>query len=340
MRNESWPSAFTVPGAYVGAIDEWLSQEGYGASPTCRRIRAIERAESVGLAVAERLLAEAAHVSGNPLASLAIGQRVRWQHFGAMSHMLASARTLEEMLNGYVFYESLFYRSSIASVRRSGDGMELHWNGLEPSPHYARYAMSSFVAAIGIAGLPADAVLSISFPFDDSEFVDVYRRHLAGSEVRFGGDLGIAFRRSALQLAVRVRASAETRMRFVAEHLSPIGDPDLALRVYEEIVALLPRREASLRALSARLAMSPRTLQRRLAGMPDGFRGTLLSVRMHLAREYLLDESMSLSAASLMLGYSEQSAFQLAFRRCHGESPHQWRTSRKKGAISSSPYRP
>ena len=283
---------------------------------------------------AEKLLAEAARISGNPLAALAIGERVGWHHFGAMGHMLASARTLVEMLNGYVFYESLFYRSSIVNVRRSEDGMELYWNAIAPPPHYSRYAMSSVVAAVSNAGIPAGSVLSISFPFDDGEVIDVYRSHFAGAEVRFGGDLCIAFRRSALQLAIRVSATAETRMRFITENLAPIGDPDLALRVFEEVVALLPRREARLRTLSSRLAMSPRTLQRRLEAMPDGLRGIVLAVRMHLACEYLLDDSMSLSAVSLMLGYSEQSAFQLAFKRYHGESPHQWRV---RTAAASAP---
>jgi len=325
MKRGSWPATFIVSGAYLRAIDEWLSHGGFGASSTCQRIRAIKRDEFVGLRVAERLLAEAARVSGEPLAALAIGQWVDWQHLGALGHMLASARTLEEMLNSYVFYESLFYRSNIANVRRSPEVMELYWNGLPVPPHYSRYAMSSFVAGMRNAGLPADAVRSVSFPFDESAIADSYRGFLAGTEVHFGRDLGIAFRRSALQLATQVKASAEARTRFVAEHLSPIGDRDLALRVYEEIVASLPRREANLGTLANRLAMSPRTLQRRLAAMPDGLRGVVLAVRMHRACEYLLDESMSLSAASLMLGYSEQSAFQLAFKRYHGESPHQWR---------------
>lgn len=288
MPSGSWPAAFTVSGAYLRAIEEWLSRGGYGASRTCQRIRAIKRDESVGLRTAQRLLAEAAHISGRPLAALAIGRWVGWQHLGAMGHMLAGARTLEEMLSGYVFYESLFYRSNIANVRRTAEGLELYWNGLAIPPHYSRYAMSSFVAAVSNAGLPAESALSVSFPFDDSSLIDDYRD-------------------------------------FFAEHLSPIGDPELALRVYEEVVAALPRRQANLRTLSSRLALSPPTLQRGLAAMPDGLRGTVPAVRMHLACEHLSDESMSLSAASLVLGCSEQSAFQLAFRRYHGKSPHQWR---------------
>ncbi len=337
MTKGSWRATFTVSGAYLRAIDEWLSHGGFGASRTCQRIRAIKRDESVGLRLAERLLAEAANISGKPLAALEIGQFVSWRHLGAMGHMLASARTLEEMLNSYVFYESLFYRSNIANVRRSAEIVELYWNAVAVPPHYSRYAMSSFVAGVRNAGLPADSVCSVSFPFDDEAVVDVYRDFLSGTEVHFGRDLGIAFRRSALQLATHIQASAETRARFVARHLLPIGDPDFALRVYEEIVASLPRREANLRTLSSRLAVSPRTLQRRLAAMSDGFRGTVLAVRMHLACEYLLDESMSLSAASLMLGYSEQSAFQLAFKRYHGESPHQWRLRAARSRDSQYP---
>jgi AraC-like DNA-binding protein len=43
--------------------------------------------------------------------------------------------------------------------------------------------------------------------------------------------------------------------------------------------------------------------------------------REALAREYLADRALSLSAIALLLGFSEQSAFQRAFRRWTGETP-------------------
>jgi AraC-like DNA-binding protein len=50
---------------------------------------------------------------------------------------------------------------------------------------------------------------------------------------------------------------------------------------------------------------------------------------MHLACQYLEDEGMNLLAASLLLGYSEQSAFQLAFKRYYGMSPGVWRRKKR-----------
>jgi len=322
---------FAVSGAYMAAIEEWLSQHGYGRSGLCQRIRRLHRDEQVAVEEAVQLLAEAARISGQPLAALAIGQCIGGQHLGVMGHALANVRTLEEMLSSYVFYERLFYGSNLASVRRSDEGMELYWSVPAVPPHYARYAMSSFVAVVRNAGLPARTIYRVSFPFEDRANLEFYLALLGDMQVKFRARLGVAFTRASLQLATRVVASTETRERFVAVHLAPLDDGELAQRLYDEILAALPRGDANLRVLSQRLAMSPRTLQRRLAGLSDGLRGLVLALRMHLACVYLQDPSLTLSAVSLLLGYSEQSAFQLAFKRYHGETPGRWRHRSVRG---------
>jgi AraC-like DNA-binding protein len=45
-----------------------------------------------------------------------------------------------------------------------------------------------------------------------------------------------------------------------------------------------------------------------------------------LAQQYLTDENLSLHEISLLLGYSEQSAFQRAFKQWTRQTPQQWRS--------------
>ena len=44
-----------------------------------------------------------------------------------------------------------------------------------------------------------------------------------------------------------------------------------------------------------------------------------------MAQEYLRDPHLSLQEIALLLGYSEQSAFQRAFKQWLQQTPQQWR---------------
>lgn len=313
-----------VSGVFVAVIDEWLCRAGYGASPLCFAIRRIKPDQSVDIPTVDGFLKEAVEISGERLAPLMIGQSIGRKHLGAIGHMLASAQTLEGMLNGYIFYESLFYGVNIANVRRSAKGMELYW-GVDSVPeYYACFAMSSFVAITRQVGIRNNAVASVSFPFDDRQYQERYCKEMGIDQVVFGRDLGLLFRREALQLTLQSEAG-NPKIALVKEILPEIANLDFVQQLYDEVVSALPHKQATLKSIARKMVVSERTLQRRLQNSDDGLRGVVSRIRMHLARRYLQDKGMNLVAVSLLLGYSEQSAFQLAFKRYHGMSPGKWR---------------
>jgi AraC-like DNA-binding protein len=71
--------------------------------------------------------------------------------------------------------------------------------------------------------------------------------------------------------------------------------------------------------------MSVRTLQRRLVDSGTTFHKVSDAVLARLAAGYLTDPSVSVSEVAFLLGFSEQSAFNRAFRRWTGDSPGRWR---------------
>ena len=81
---------------------------------------------------------------------------------------------------------------------------------------------------------------------------------------------------------------------------------------------------ASCRAL-IKLAMSVRTLQRRLGQQGLSFQRLLDRTREELARSYLLDPALSMVEITMLLGFAEQSSFNRAFRQWAGISPGRWR---------------
>ena len=96
-------------------------------------------------------------------------------------------------------------------------------------------------------------------------------------------------------------------------------------RVRGALLELLPSGSSSLSAVSRKLAVSTRTLQRRLRGEGRSFQLVLDSTRQELARHYLASSSMSGAEISFLLGFEDPNSFFRAFHAWTGETPEQAR---------------
>jgi AraC-like DNA-binding protein len=95
--------------------------------------------------------------------------------------------------------------------------------------------------------------------------------------------------------------------------------------VSREIIRLSTDEAPSMEAVAASLAISPRTLRRRLTEEGYSFQEVKSFAREKRARYYLSHTSLSLSEIAFELGYSELSAFSRAFRTWTGETPQVYR---------------
>ena len=96
-------------------------------------------------------------------------------------------------------------------------------------------------------------------------------------------------------------------------------------RVRAVIYDHLPTGEASLENVAAALAMSPRSLTRKLAEKGLAFKTLLADIRRELAEKYIADRSLTITEISFLLGFSETSSFSRAFRGWTGHSPRAFR---------------
>jgi len=150
---------------------------------------------------------------------------------------------------------------------------------------------------------------------------------------------------------VRFGAAAD-RLCFSAEQWNaPTENPDAALaRVLEEharilaqrlpqaavgftadvqkTIAAAPPEAGSAEDVARALNVSVRTLQRKLVATGTTFREVSERVRGRLAEGYLTDPEVSIAEVAFLLGFSDQSSFNRAFRRWTGESPGRWRRGR------------
>lgn len=77
--------------------------------------------------------------------------------------------------------------------------------------------------------------------------------------------------------------------------------------------------------VASKLAMSPRTLQRRLEEHGTDFRRVAEDTRRRFAINYLRDPKHTLTEIAYLLGYSEVSAFNRAFKRWTASTPSDYR---------------
>ncbi len=92
-------------------------------------------------------------------------------------------------------------------------------------------------------------------------------------------------------------------------------------RVRSVLLELLPVGRSTMTDVASELAMSTRTLHRRLAGEDTTYQRVLDQTREDLARHYLRDANLSAPEISFLLGYEETSSFYRAFHNWTGETP-------------------
>ena len=93
--------------------------------------------------------------------------------------------------------------------------------------------------------------------------------------------------------------------------------------VENAIVPLLPHGKAHAAEIARKLGLSQRTTARRLSSEGLSFSQVLEDLRNDLAKQYLLDEGLSISRIAWLLGYQEVSAFTHAFKRWTGKTPRE-----------------
>jgi AraC-like DNA-binding protein len=79
--------------------------------------------------------------------------------------------------------------------------------------------------------------------------------------------------------------------------------------------------------VAARLGMHPKALARQLNELDTSYRDLLEHVRREYAERFLVKKELSVARVALMLGYSEKSAFNRAFKRWSGRSPADYRNT-------------
>lgn len=110
---------------------------------------------------------------------------------------------------------------------------------------------------------------------------------------------------------------------------SALGELQARSSIREQAKLVVKRSLASgrpeLSDVAYHLAMSERTLQRRITEDGTTFRDLVVEARQELGRKLLSDPSVDIDEVACLLGYQDTSSFYRAFREWEGVTPSQWR---------------
>ena len=281
------------------------------------------------------LFRSALTLTGRRDLGLEFGREVRPDAFDALGYALMTCRDLGEAIALVPLYGRVMFDPGYSETRFSVEDSHarLAWVVLPAAP-YSELLAESLIASwfklgcwIAGAELPLREVRFLHpAPEDTVPFARFF-----GCPVRFGCDENaLLFESDHLQRPLaQADAALNLLMRDEARRIIDLrqAEEGIAGQVRQLLLRLLPQCEATLQHVAARLNVTPRSLQRRLAAAGPPFHALLAEARRNLALLYLRDPALSVLDVALLLGYAEQSSFTRAFRAAFGVAPSVWRAS-------------
>lgn len=275
-----------------------------------------------------------------PRAALQLAASIPAGAFGVVEYLCRSAPDLGEalrqwcrflnLLNGAVRVE-LVVEGDVASVRVVGELAER-----APASHELCFALLARHAR-SLCG-PGLKLGEVCFAHPEPPGGARAYRDAFGAPVHFGAErTELVLPRESLALPL---TSADPQLAAILErHASALQAPlqtapPLTAQVQALVREGLRTESAEVERIAAKLALTARSLQRRLRDEGTTFQAVREGVRRELASRYL-DGDLSFAEISFLLGFSEPSAFFRAFKRWTGATPEASRAARRAAQVSA-----
>jgi AraC-like DNA-binding protein len=162
-------------------------------------------------------------------------------------------------------------------------------------------------------------------------------RTFIGVDIEFGANADeIWFPRPIALLPVvgRDEYLNELLRRYAEEALArkPQARPTVRSQAEDVLSKLLPHGRATASEVARKLAMSSRTLSRKLGEEGTSIGEVLDELRAALAKRYLHDATLPVSEIAWLLGYREVSSLTHAFKRWTGTTPRRFRSGQLRAS--------
>lgn len=331
----------SVSVAYLQGLLDYLTRQGLDAGALLERVQLspqvlMQRDQRIAASAYLELLGLGVQLSGDDCLGLHLGEAVRPGYYGVLGYLIMSCATLADALHRQARYAAL-----VGNLGQVDLADEPPRAGVEPQVAHSwqpllaqqqRQLSEETLAAWVTFGHwisgqdipPTEVRFQHAAPADVSEHQRIFR-----CPVLFGqADNALVFPKRLLALPLG-QADAQVRLMLDAYADRLLGEIRQGHSVLDrarlELARQLPEAGADLPQIAARLALSPRTLQRRLREAGLSFNQLLDETRQQLVLHYLRDPALELAEIAFLVGFSEPGSLARAFRRWTGQSPGEYR---------------
>lgn len=279
-----------------------------------------------------QLLEEAARATADDCFGLHFGERYNPKNIGPLVYAVLNSRTIVAGIANVERYLRVFNQAA-----KWGFAVKGNWGYIRflltdldieaPRQHNEctmAVALNTLRIMVGSQWTPQEVQFAHEAPHKISE-----HRRVFGTPVSFGCETN-AFVVEREFVEREVPAADPRLYRILKRYLDgvlkemPREDSFLA-SLRKSIAESMRDGDPKLARVSKRIAMSPRTLQRRLKDYGVDYKKLTDDTRRRFATNYLKDRKNTLTEIAFLLGYSEVSAFNRAFKRWTGSTPLDYR---------------
>ncbi len=291
------------------------------------------------------VLAKAEALSGRPEIGLLCGEQIRPTALMDVGHALLCCATLRQAILTNIRYQPLTQQLGRTSLIVNGEQAWLKWQPKSENPEYGRRITDAVMA--GYAGFGRwlswvhdKKINAVHFRHAKPSYADLYAR-IFDCPVLFGQkDNALLIDLETIeallpQANAGVLAEICARLDIKLAKLEHTGSfSELVTKILRMGVLQKGREDGpfDLTQTARNIGVSPRSLRRALAEEGTSFRALLQQIRRNLC-ENLLAENMPLGQIAESLGYSQQSAFNRAFKAWYGATPKAHVKAHKTAAL-------
>ena len=326
----------TVQAWVLPYVIRWVESQGIDTAPI-RRLPHLDNVSDpdarVPEATAEAAWRLAAKLTQDPAIGIHVAETLPRGALDLVEYAFRASASLGDALARLARYGRVLSDRVAARLDARGEGFLLLVRDIGNTPLHPGRAEFALTTALRFARQATGkeiAPLHVSFAHAAPEDTSEYRRFFR-APVRFeaGSNSMLVKAEDAartLQGADEALSSViRRRLDKILAERHPHGSGPLSGHVRQMIVEKLGATTLTPDIVAQALAVSRRTLSRRLAEEHTSFRHILDDVRREFACALLHDPSLSVADVAFFLQYSEPAAFNRSFRRWTGRTPGEFR---------------
>ena len=279
-----------------------------------------------------RLLEAAAGETGDECFGFHFGEQFNPRDIGALVYVVVNSPNIAAAIHNIEHYFHLHNEAATVNFGIEGRQGYLRYllTGLAMAPvrQQNEFSMAVLLKTFRIIAGSDWKPREIQFAHKAPARISEHRR-VFGNRILFG--------RATNALVVehdfvgRLVPAADRRLyRILIDHTERMLDEmspgnDVIAVANRAITEAMHEGTPTLAEVAKKMSMSPRTLERRLKEHEVVFKKLLDDTRRRFALDYLRDRRHTLTEIAFLLGYSETSVFNRAFKRWTGSTPSEYR---------------